>query len=301
MSAKRRYFHRQAIIWLSLSALLFLLWLVLWLGNDDAQNRQVRLATTSTPADLMLPDRIETLDELKIEVPPISFDVITRDLRSYPSEFKDRLYFEEHKSKWTVQVMDVAEHKLIVDYLENRPDRKKFAYFRYTDSNHKLRYLLTYGVMNSFQEAMGAAKLIDFRLPNSARTLPEEMSRYLALIDSYERPVDEEQIEELALPPKIQLSETETLVEAAPAPTQEPTSPELQKEAEKEAELAVPPTINPDAIEPKPDKPKDKISEPKPNKSKSDVQAESKLDKHKSDEPVGLKLESETQSAGRNE
>lgn len=48
--------------------------------------------------------------------------------------------------------------------------------------------MLTYGLMSSPQEAVGAAKLIDFRLPDDVRVLPEEISRYVSIIDNYERP-----------------------------------------------------------------------------------------------------------------
>lgn len=243
-----KYFRRQAVIWLGFAVVFCAVWFFTWLKNDETANRQVRLATASTPSDFVLPDKIDKLDELRVEVPPISFDTITRDLRSYPSEFKDRAYFEENKDKWTVQVMDVAEHKLIVDYLEGRDDRQKFAYFRYTDPNQRLRYLLTYGIMGSFQEAAGATKLIDFRLPNSARTLPEQMSRYLALIDKYELATGGEQkIEELA-PPKIELKEAQEVVEPEPAFVDEPQVPDKPKEnpkakPETSGELVVPPTV----------------------------------------------------------
>lgn len=255
-----RYFRRQATICFAVAVAVFAVWLFMWLSNDEVTNRQVRLATASTPSDFVLPDRIDRLDELRIEVPPISFDTITRDLRSYPSEFKDRSYFEANKNKWTVQVMDVAEHKLIVDYLEGRDDRQNFAYFRYTDANQRLRYMLTYGIMSSFQEAMGTTKLIDFRLPNSARTLPEEMSRYLGMIDNYERPIGGEQkIEELAPATKVELKETTQVVDPEPALDEEVATdkPKEKSDNPKETafepattELSVPPTV--------------KINEPKP-------------------------------------
>lgn len=151
------------------------------------ENAPISAPQTSS-TELEQPLVIESLHELDMDVQPINFDTTIRDLRSYPDEFKDKRYLLANKGKWTVQVMNVAENEVIVSYLEGREDREKFSYFRYLDDNNQVRYMLTYGLMSSPQEAMGAAKLIDFRLPANVRVLPEEISRYVSIIDNYERP-----------------------------------------------------------------------------------------------------------------
>ncbi|MEN6669447.1 hypothetical protein AAJP47_03625 [Psychrobacter sp. B38] len=186
-------YRRQALIWLIVTLLLGVVTALIWmLSQTPAMGAKIENAPISAPqtlsTELEQPLKIESLHELDTDVQPISFDTTVRDLRNYPDEFKDKRYLLANKGKWTVQVMNVAENDVIVSYLQGREDRDKFAYFRYLDDEKQVRYMLTYGVMSSPQEAVGAAKLIDFKLPNNVRVLPEEMNRYVGIIDNYERP-----------------------------------------------------------------------------------------------------------------
>lgn len=186
-------YRRQALIWLVATLLLGVATALIWmLSQTPAMGAKIENAPISAPqtlsTELEQPLKIESLHELDTDVQPISFDTTVRDLRNYPDEFKDKRYLLANKGKWTVQVMNVAENDVIVSYLEGRADRNKFAYFRYLDDEKQVRYMLTYGLMSSPQEAIGAAKLIDFKLPNDVRVLPEEINRYVGIIDNYERP-----------------------------------------------------------------------------------------------------------------
>ncbi|WP_413191172.1 hypothetical protein [Psychrobacter sp. AT9] len=186
-------YRRQALIWLLVTLVLGVATALVWMfSQTPAMGAKIENAPISAPqtlsAELEQPLAIESLHELDTDVQPISFDATVRDLRSYPDEFKDKRYLLANKGKWTVQVMNVAENEVIVSYLEGREDREKFSYFRYLDDNNQIRYMLTYGLMSSPQEAVGAAKLIDFRLPANVRVLPEEINRYVSIIDNYERP-----------------------------------------------------------------------------------------------------------------
>ncbi|GAA0805795.1 hypothetical protein [Psychrobacter piscatorii] len=186
-------YSRQALIWLVATLLLGVVTALVWmLSQTPAMGAKIENEPVSAPQMLAdefeQPLKIESLHELDTDVQPISFDTTVRDLRNYPDEFKDKRYLLANKGKWTVQVMNVAENDVIVSYLEGREDRDKFAYFRYLDSENQVRYMLTYGIMSSPQEAVGAAKLIDFKLPANVRVLPEEINRYVSIIDNYERP-----------------------------------------------------------------------------------------------------------------
>lgn len=189
----RQSYRRQALIWLIMTLLLGVITALIWMfSQTPAMGAKIENAPISAPqtlsTELEQPLSIEALHELDTDVQPIDFEDTVRDLRSYPDEFKDKRYLLANKGKWTVQVMNVAENDVIVSYLEGREDRKKFSYFRYLDDDNQLRYMLTYGLMSSPQEAVGAAKLIDFRLPANVRVLPEEINRYVSIIDNYERP-----------------------------------------------------------------------------------------------------------------
>ena len=186
-------YRRQALIWLIATLLLGVLTALVWMfSQTPAMGAKIENEPIAAPqtldAEFDQPLKIESLHELDTDVQPISFDETIRDLRNYPDEFKDKRYLLANKGKWTVQVMNVAENDVIVSYLEGRDDRSKFAYFRYLDENKQVRYMLTYGLMGSPQEAVGAAKLIDFKLPANVRVLPEEINRYVSIIDNYERP-----------------------------------------------------------------------------------------------------------------
>lgn len=186
-------YRRQAIIWLLMSLLLGVATALVWMfSQTPAVGARIENAPISAPqaliTELEQPMSIAALHELDTDVQPINFEETVRDLRNYPDEFKDKRYLLANKGKWTVQVMNVGENDVIVSYLEGREDREKFSYFRYRDEDKQLRYMLTYGIMGSPQEAVGAAKLIDFGLPADVRVIPEEINRYVGIIDNYERP-----------------------------------------------------------------------------------------------------------------
>lgn len=187
-------YRRQALIWLMMTLLLGVATVLLWMfSQTPAVGAKIENAPIAAPevlvSELEQPLSIESLHELDTDVQPIDFEDTIRDLRNYPDEFKDKGYLLANNGKWTVQVMNVAENEVIVSYLEGRKDRDKFAYFRYRDENNKPRYMLTYGLLSSPQEAVGASKLVDFGLPTDVRVLAEEINRYVSIIDNYERPL----------------------------------------------------------------------------------------------------------------
>lgn len=184
-------YRRNALIWLLMTLVLGVLTALVWMfaktpaARATIENAPIA-ASATTSTDITKTTEIEALHELDADVQPIDFSAMVRDLREYPEEFKDKRYLLKNKGKWTVQVMNVAENDVIVDYLLGREDRSKFAYFRYRDDNDQLRYMLTYGVMSSAEEAMGASKMMDFGLPANVRVIPEEFNRYVNSIDNYE-------------------------------------------------------------------------------------------------------------------
>lgn len=185
--------HRGvALAWLFFALIMLVVTVLLWMfsaapnmsyaiSNEPIQEKELLVNSNSA-----MP-QITDLDELSSDVQPISYDDVVYDLHGYPPEFQDKHYINKNKEKWTVQVMNVAEHEVITDYLKGRTDREKFAYFRFLDNNNQSRYMLTYGLMNSAQEAMGAARLVDFGLPKNIRVIAEQVGRYIGIIDNYEK------------------------------------------------------------------------------------------------------------------
>ena len=180
-----------ASVWLIMALLTSAAALALWMFSSAPIFEDEKEAEKEAPPEVLASNidqvkHIEQLNELSGDVKPISFDELVRELRDYPSEFKDSRYLKKNKGKWTVQVMDVSEHEIITDYLDSRDDRQKFAYFRYRDSNNQPRYLLTYDVMGNKQQATNIANSVDFGLPANVQVLPEEISDYLDIIENYE-------------------------------------------------------------------------------------------------------------------
>ena len=180
-----------ASVWLIMALLTSAAALALWMFSSAPIFEDEKEAEKEAPPEVLASNidqvkHIEQLNELSGDVKPISFDELVRELRDYPSEFKDSRYLKKNKGKWTVQVMDVSEHEIITDYLDSRDDRQKFAYFRYRDSNNQPRYLLTYDVMGNKQQATNIADSVDFGLPANVQVLPEEISDYLDIIENYE-------------------------------------------------------------------------------------------------------------------
>lgn len=182
-------FKRQALMWLIMAAVMLVLWLLLSLANKmpaitkEGGNAQV------TAENLSLPSSIDNLNELSKEVPPIDFEIMIRDLRNYPAEFKGKKFFQDNEKYWTVQVMEeVEKNDVITAYLEGRNDRDKFAYFRYHNNNNEQRYILTYDIMGTREEALGAIKVVDFALPKSMdNPVAVEIKKYVNIMDNYER------------------------------------------------------------------------------------------------------------------
>lgn len=222
------YFRKQGKIWLVGSVVVLLVWFVLWLIKVPSALHEDKKEAASNVLDVgNLPVKIDSMNESKSLVSPINFDEIIYDLRSYPPEFKGKSYFSKYKDKWSVHVMDVAEHEVIVNYLANREDREKFTYFRYTNENGQVRYVLTYDVVNSLQEALGATRTVDFELPNSVRIFPEQMQRYFDMIDNYERASEAADMAKGVTEVNLQ----ETSQELPPEPTTpKPATPKADEE-----------------------------------------------------------------------
>lgn len=181
-----KYYRRQAMYWLIAAAVVAVLWLIVWLTSAAPAIIKGKQAEEVQSSDLALPSTISDLNELKKEVQPMDNSVLVRDLRSYPPEFKDKIYFNGINGSYAIQLMDVAENEVIVDYLNGRSDRDQFAYFRYTDGNDKQRYVLTYGKFASSAEAEASLAQVNFGLPTSITPKATKVSEFLSIIDGYE-------------------------------------------------------------------------------------------------------------------
>lgn len=188
LSTLYRSWAFKVTTWLILAAIAGGLTVMVWIASAVKPAKSaVKTANNTTlntdPTALLL---TKTPDELSQEVRPIKFDAVIRDMRNYPKEFKDSRFIKANDGKWTVQVMNVVEHEVVTDYLNGRDDRDKFNYFRIVDAHNQKRFVVTYGAFGSVQEAVGAAKVVNFNLPNDVKAFAEEFKMYLPQMDEYE-------------------------------------------------------------------------------------------------------------------
>ena len=211
-----KYYRRQAMYWLMAAAVVAALWLIIWLTSAAPSIIKAKQADEVQSSDLALPATISDLNELKNEVKPIDNSVLVRDLRSYPPEFKDKTYFNGISGSYAIQLMDVAENEVIVDYLNGRSDRDQFAYFRYTDGNDKQRYVLTYGKFATSAEAEASLAQVNFGLPSSITPKIATVSEFLSSIDSSE--LGQEGVDLASSQPRrVRLQATRTEIPVRPA------------------------------------------------------------------------------------
>lgn len=182
-----KYFRRQSVLWLIAAAVVAVVWLLVWLTTSAPS-----IITKQKPEDQIqgqsaLPERIEKFSELDQVVKPLDFSALIRDMRTYPAEFKDKIFFENFGKQYTVELLDITDNQVIVDYLNSRDDRKKFAYFRYLDHDKKPRYILTYGKFKTESEAQDAMRSVQFDLPQTIKPKTVLASDYLSIIENYMR------------------------------------------------------------------------------------------------------------------
>lgn len=180
----------QVTGWLLLALITGALTLAVWIASAvkpaTAINKKVVPANTVIDPLTKLTNHTTTPSELNTAVKPLTYDTVVHDMRNYPPQFKDSRFLKANTGKWTIQVMNVAEHEVVTDYLNKREDKDKFNYFRITDEQNQKRYVVTYGLYGSAQEAMIDSKSVNFGLPANVSTFPEEIRLYLGEIDEYE-------------------------------------------------------------------------------------------------------------------
>ncbi len=181
----------RSFIWLFFALTIVVLTIVLWMyakANISTETKEsVPEKNVVTVKDININKRIEHLEDLETDVAPIKFETVVRDMRNYPDEFIDQNFLTKNTDKWTLKIMDVGAHETITDYLQQRKDRDKFYYFRYTDNNNQLRYVLIYDLVGQLDDAIELIQNTDFNLPKSVKIEPEEVNRFISIIDNYER------------------------------------------------------------------------------------------------------------------
>ena len=233
LSTLYRSWAFKVTTWLILAAIAGGLTVMVWIASAVKPAKSAVKAASNAnqnqdPTALLL---AKTPEELNTEVRPIKFDAVIRDMRNYPKEFKDSRFIKANNGKWTVQVMNVVEHEVVTDYLNSRDDRDKFNYFRIVDAHNQKRFVVTYGVFGSVQEAVGAAKVVNFNLPKEVKAFPEEFKMYAPQMDEYEIAPPLRDVGKTAAR-EVKLTSTPKLLPAPKAKVERQPQPATPKAAE---------------------------------------------------------------------
>lgn len=244
ISTTYRSWAFRVTVWLLLAGIMAGLTFMVWVASavKPTQMQAFQQHNKSDSLDPLILLTSHKPEEMQKLVPAIKFDAVIRDMRNYPKEFKDAKFFKENQGKWTLQVMNVVEHDVITDYLNNRGDREQFNYFRIMDKENQKRYVLTYGVFGNTEQAINTSRQIDFNLPQSVAVFPEHLKSYENLLDEYEiaLPVIDKSAKRDV---KLQGTSQETPVKPKPKPKPEeqkkPKSDNIEKSANKQETLRV--------------------------------------------------------------
>lgn len=242
ISTTYRSWAFRVTVWLLLAGIMAGLTFMVWVASavKPTQMQAFQQHNKSDSLDPLILLTSHKPEEMQKLVPAIKFDAVIRDMRNYPKEFKDAKFFKENQGKWTLQVMNVVEHDVITDYLNNRGDREQFNYFRIMDKENQKRYVLTYGVFGNTEQAINTSRQIDFNLPQSVAVFPEHLKSYENLLDEYEiaLPVIDKSAKRDV---KLQGTSQETPVKPKPKPEEQkkPKSDNIEKSANKQETLRV--------------------------------------------------------------
>lgn len=170
----------RSLTWLTMGLSLLLICLVMWLWLQLATRRTLEVvepeATMATPA-AQKQGFDSAFGSLTDVVPVLDLTQKVAKTGAHAAEFRGGAFLTRQAKNWTLQLMNVTQESVIIDYLSGRRDRERFQYFR-TVKQEQERYVLTYGDFATVQTAMGALATIDFGLPSSVKPFPERFSSY---------------------------------------------------------------------------------------------------------------------------
>lgn len=177
--------HWRSLGWLGFGVSILLVCLIMWVSLQLSKRVTVEQTWENAPKAIDPQSQEEllnhTLGALVDEVPIL--DLSTKDIPTgiHAPEFRGVAFIDANAKKWTVQLMNVSQETVITEYLATRSDRNKFYYFRTTQDDQD-RFVLTYGNVNSVQEAMRLMQGVDFALPDSIKAFPERFASYENLV-----------------------------------------------------------------------------------------------------------------------
>lgn len=155
----------------------------LWIGIQ-IHHRIVVEKTTPQVEVPVEPEKVKfspTLGMMTDMVPELNLNEGV-NTSTHAAEFRGASFLKEQNNRWTIQLMNVTQEEVIIRYLEQRPDRSQFYYFRTVQPNQPEHYLLVFGSFKSVSEALNTLKKTSFALPDSIKVMPQQFSAYKKMV-----------------------------------------------------------------------------------------------------------------------
>lgn len=175
------YMIKQLLL-VSLAAICFAAFMILWLLKPDAKELEKKVVEVEQ--EVVRSVQMETIANSENigafikEVPEMNLTQRVVVSGEHDPEFRGNRFVSSNKAKYTIQVMDVSDEKVVLSYLSKRPDRSKFNYLRTQDGKNPERYVVIYGVHKDQQTATEEMAKMNFGLPASVSPSVKKIGDY---------------------------------------------------------------------------------------------------------------------------
>ncbi|MFB2538277.1 MULTISPECIES: hypothetical protein [unclassified Acinetobacter] len=193
------YTIKQLIV-IALAAICFSVFMILWLLKPKPQIEvQQKPQVEDTEEVAVRAVQMETIANTKDlgafvnEVPALNLTQRVVVIADHAPEFRGNKFIVTNKNKFSIQVMEVTEEKLLLSYLDKSADRAQYFYIRTQDGKNPERYALFYGVFNDQNLATQALQKTKFALPESVKPQIKKIGDYEKLVNdmgSEEKTID---------------------------------------------------------------------------------------------------------------
>lgn len=180
------YMIKQLLL-VSLAAICFSAFMILWLLKPDAKELEKKVVEVEQ--EVVRSVQMETIANSENvgafirEVPEMNLTQRVVVSGEHDPEFRGNRFVSSNKAKYTIQVMEVSDEKVVLSYLSKRSDRSKFNYLRTQDGKNPERYVVIYGVHKDQATASEEMAKMNFALPASVTPVVKKIGDYEKLVN----------------------------------------------------------------------------------------------------------------------
>ncbi len=186
MAIRKSWQNIHAYIWLVSGLLCLLLAFIFWVMTDSDELVEVGKPIESTTQVQIQPEKVATMTQLGAltkEVRPLNLTSRTVTVGEHEAEFRGTKFIKEQQRQWTIELFRVAEEDIIKSFLQQRPDRKIFVYFRLTGQDQIEQYVLSYGIFQNADAAQKQLDTLNLKLPQSIQPQIRSFADYAPFVN----------------------------------------------------------------------------------------------------------------------